>query len=239
MPPESAPAPLRFAARPRRAYLDILAITAGSGLAAWLSGRAVGAVAGDRNAPWIVGRASGIAAYLLLVALVVLGLLLSHPRRTRWRRPGPELRLRLHVGLAVFTLALLVLHVVVLATDEYAKVGWWGALLPMASRYRPAAVTLGVLGAYCGLLTGLTAVLAGRLARRVWWPLHKTAMAGLVLVWAHGVLAGSDSAALRLMYLATAAGVLALAVSRYAARTPADRVRDLARARPPRRGPAR
>jgi sulfoxide reductase heme-binding subunit YedZ len=223
-------------ARPRRRVIDILAITAGSGLAAWLAGRAVGAVAGDRNAPWIVGRASGIAAYLLLVALVVLGLLLSHPRRTRWRRPGPELRLRSHVGLAVCTCALLVLHVIVLATDKYARVGWWGALLPMASGYRPAAVTLGVLGAYCGLATGLTAALAGRLARRVWWPLHKAAVAALVLVWAHGVLAGSDSAALRLMYLATAAGVLLLALTRYAAGTPADRLREPAGGRRPRRG---
>jgi len=237
MPPKSAETTLRFATRPRRPVLNIVAITAGSGLAAWLTGRAVGAVAGDRNAPWIVGRASGIAAYLLLVALVIAGLLLSHPWRTRWRRPGPDLRLRVHVSLAVFTLALLVLHVVVLATDEYAKVGWWGALLPMASRYRPAAVTLGVLGAYCGLLSGLTAALAGRLARRVWWPLHKVAAGGLALVWAHGVLAGSDSEALRLMYLGTAAGVLALAVTRYAARTPADRARDLAGDRLPGRRP--
>jgi hypothetical protein len=199
----------------------------------------VGAVAGDRNAPWIVGRASGIAAYLLLVALVALGLLLSHPRRTRWRRPGPESRLRLHVSLAAFTLTLVVLHIVVLATDRYAKVGWWGALLPMASRYRPAAVTLGVLGAYCGLATGLTAALAGRLARRVWWPLHRVAAVALALVWAHGVLAGSDSAALRLMYLATAAGVLLLALTRYAARTPADRIRELTGGRRPTRGPLR
>jgi hypothetical protein len=223
--------------RSRWALRDVLVISAGSGLAAWLAGRAMSAVAGDRNAPWIVGRASGIAAYLLLVALVALGLLLSHPRRTRWRRPGPESRLRLHVSLAAFTLTLVVLHIVVLATDRYAKVGWWGALLPMASRYRPAAVTLGVLGAYCGLATGLTAALAGRLARRVWWPLHKVAAVALALVWAHGVLAGSDRAALRLMYLATAAGILLLALTRYAARTRADRFREWAGARRPTRGP--
>jgi len=237
MPVRRPPATLRLAARPRRAILDVAAITGGSGLAAWLAGRAVGAVAGDRNAPWIVGRASGLAAYLLLVALVTVGLLLSHPRRTHWSLPGPALRLRIHVSLAVFTLALLLLHVVVLATDEYAKVGWWGALLPMASRYRPAAVTLGVVGAYCGLLTGVTAALAGRAARRVWWPLHKVASASLVLVWVHGVLAGSDSVALRLVYLVTAAGVLTLAAARYAARTPADRVQDLIGNRPSRRDP--
>jgi hypothetical protein len=97
----------------------------------------------------------------------------------------------------------------------------------MASQYRPMPVTLGVVGAYGGLLAGLTAALAGRWARRIWWPLHKVAGTSLVLVWAHGVLAGSDSTALRLMYLITAAGILLLALSRYVAATPADRVREL------------
>ena len=218
--------------RPRRPILSIAAITASCALSAWLVGRAVAAVAGDRNAPWILGRASGVASYLLLVTLVAMGLVLSHPRRVRWHRPGSVVRLRIHLGLAVFTLAFLTLHIVVLATDRYAKVGWWGALLPMASQYRPAAVTLGVVGAYCGLLTGLTAALAGGLARRVWWPVHKVAAVSLALVWLHGLLAGSDSAALRLLYLGTAVGVLALAFTRYAAATPADRVGELLGSRP-------
>ena len=94
-----------------------------------------------------------------------MGLVLSHPWRTRWRTPSTPARIRVHVSLAVFTLAFLVLHIVVLATDSYAKVGWWGALLPMASGYRPVAVTLGVIAAYGGLLAGLTAAFAGRWAR--------------------------------------------------------------------------
>lgn len=223
--------PLTVAAPPaipdsrRHPLRDVVIITAGSALSAWLAGRAVASIAGDRNAPWILGRASGMVSYLLLVSLVGLGLVLAHPRRVRWRRPGPTTRLRVHTSLAVFTLTFVVLHVVVLATDRYAKVGWWGALLPMASQYRPAAVTLGVLGAYCGMLTGLTAALAGRLARRIWWPVHKVAAGSLVLVWSHGVLAGTDSDALRPLYFGTAVVLLLLAFSRYTAATPADRIR--------------
>ena len=84
----------------------------------------------------------------------------------------------------------------VLATDEHARVGWTGALAPMASGYRPLAVTLGVLGLYAGLAAGLTAALAGRMAGRIWLPIHRVAGVSLVLVWAHSVLAGTDTPAL-------------------------------------------
>ncbi len=176
---------------------------------------------------WEVARASGLTAYLLLVLLVATGLVLSHPWAIRLRRPRPATRLALHVALATFTLAFTALHVVVLATDGWAQVGWRGAVLPMASTYRPVPVTLGVLAVWAGLVTGLTAAFAGRMAVRVWWPLHKVATGIFVLVWAHGVLAGTDAPGLRWLYAGTGAGLAVLALSRYAARTPADRLREL------------
>lgn len=212
-----------------RAVVVVLVTTASAGVTGWLVGRTAQAVAGNRNAPWIIGRAAGISAYLLLVLLVATGLVLSHPGRSKLRRPGPATRIRLHVSLAVFTLALTVLHVVVLATDSYAHVGWSGALLPLGSSYRPVAVTLGVVGAYAGLLAGVTAALSGRrVIARVWWPVHKVASGSLVLVWAHGVAAGIDTPSLTVLYAATGAALLALAVWRYVARTPAELVDELA-----------
>lgn len=213
-------------------WRTVTVVALSTGLTGWLVGSAVSSVADDPTAPWILGRASGIAAYLLLVALVSLGLVLSHPWRTRWRRPAAPARIRVHVSLATFTLAFLLLHIVVLATDEYAQVGWWGALLPMASGHRPVAVALGVIATYAGLLTGLTAAFAGRWARRVWWPVHKVAALSLVAAWAHAVFAGSDSTALAPMYAITAAAVIALAASRYTARTPSDRLAELSRTTP-------
>lgn len=211
----------RRAARP---VLAMAAVTAAGGTASWLLGRTAAQVAGNQAAPWIVGRASGVTAYLLLVAVVAAGLLLAHPWRTRISRPTQVTRIRLHVALTTFALAFTVLHVVVLACDRHAGVGWRGALLPMGAQYRPVAVTLGLVGLYAGLLSGVTATLAGRITARVWWPLHKGAVLALMLVWGHGVLAGSDSPTLLAGYLATGAGILILAVTRYVATAPADRL---------------
>ena len=207
----------------------VLAGMASAGVTGVFVGLAAGSVSGNRMAPWIIGRSAGVSAYVLLVALVVLGLVQSHPWRNRLRHPSSATRIRLHIVLAVLTLAITLLHMVVLATDRYAGVGWPGALLPLRASYRPVPVTLGLLGAWAGLLAGITAALAGHLPARAWWPIHKVAVGALVLVWLHGVLAGGDAHALRWMYLGTALLVVAIAISRYTARTPADRVAELRR----------
>jgi hypothetical protein len=223
------------AAAALRRVVRLVAVMAACGVSAavtgWLVGTMAVAVSGNRNAPWIIGRAAGLSAYLLMVLLVATGLVLSHPGRARLRRPRPATRIRLHVSLAVFTLALTVLHVVVLATDSYAGVGWRGTLVPMGSTYRPVPVTLGVIALYAGLLAGLTAELSGRrIAARVWWPVHKVAAIALLLAWGHGVLAGIDSPLLLWLYLSTGSAVLVLAGWRYTARTPGDLVDELATA---------
>ncbi len=194
-----------------------VAVAASSAGTAFLVGAGVSSLAGNPKAPWLLGRAAGICSYLLIVTLVSFGLLLSHPAAARLRRPSRALRLRIHVSLAVFTLAFTILHIVVLATDAYAGVGWRGILIPGAATYRPLPVTLGVIAFYAGLLAGLTAAFAGRLPGRLWWPIHKVAVTSLLLAWGHAVLAGSDTRGLLVMYLASGAFVLVLAAARYTA----------------------
>jgi hypothetical protein len=207
----------------------VLGVAVSAAVTGVLVGGAAQRVSGNRMAPWIIGRAAGVCSYLLLFTLVLSGLLLSHPWRTRLHRPSTATRIRVHVALAAFTLAFIALHVVVLATDRYAGVGWSGALLPMGATYRPVATTLGVVGLWSGLLAGVTAALAGRLPKRLWWPVHKVAAVGLVLAWVHGVAGGGDTPALMALYLGTAALVLAVGISRYAARTTADLVAEVQR----------
>lgn len=178
---------------------------------------------------WILGRATGLTAYLLLLLLSVVGLLLAHPHRGRWTRPSALTRIRIHVSLAMFTLTFLVSHIVVLATDSYAGVGFLGAVLPFAADYRPVAVTLGVLAMWSGLVSGLTAGLAGtRPLVNVWWPAHKVALAAFVLTWLHALFAGSDTGQLRGFYALSGSVVLVVAFWRYATPTQRSRVQEVA-----------
>jgi len=185
----------------------------------------------SRYFPWITGRALGIAGYLSLSALVAFGVWMRHPWRLRWPLVHGETRLRIHATLGAATLAVVAGHLVSLAADRYAGVGWIGAFVPGESRYRTFAVALGTVALLFMLVLTATARLAGRRGARRWLAYHRLAAATFALVWVHGVLAGADTKALRVLYVTTGAFVALLVVTRYAAREP-----SVARTRRP--GPA-
>lgn len=183
--------------------------------------RAFGTHHVGRMLPWVLARGLGIAGYLCLVALTGAGLWLRHPWRIRWRRPAVEVQLRVHAVLAALTLTLVIGHVVTLVLDSYAGVGLAGAIAPGMASYRPFATALGTVAVYLGLLVGVSAALAGRIAGRAWLPVHRLAVGVLVMVWLHAVLAGSDATRLAPLYLVTGGGLMALAVTRRLAAAPA------------------
>jgi hypothetical protein len=158
--------------------------------------------------PWIAARALGVTAYLLLAIQVAMGLFLSHPRNSSaWRKTRQVLPW--HELMTVFIGAFLVLHVVLLAIDPYADVGWLGALVPGLSGYRPPAVAIGTVALYAMLVTAVTAKWARLLPAGWWLVIHRFAAVTFLLAWVHGVLAGTDGGALLPLYLATGLPILA------------------------------
>jgi predicted ferric reductase len=202
------PSTIRTVAKPAAATAAV-GLLAGFGAASWMGAAPVG-----RMLPWILGRGLGIAAFLSLTALTVLGLWLRHPLAQRWRWPTPTTRIRVHAALAALTLVLVIGHIVALVLDSFAGVGWAGAIVPGRSGFRPFAVGLGTASVYLALLVGATAALAGRFFGRMWRRVHGAALLVFGLAWAHGLLSGSDTPRLRLMYGVTGGVVALLAVTR-------------------------
>ncbi len=163
---------------------------------------------------WLAGRATGVTAYLLLTALVSFGLILTHPtNQSTWK-----LSKRLfpwHENLFVFVVAFLVAHVVAIILDPYAGVGVAGSFIPGLSAYRSAPVALGTLALYAALASGITGRWTKLLPRGLWPRIHRLSLVGWVLSWMHGTLAGTDSAALLPIYVATGLLVLTAGAYRY------------------------
>jgi len=169
----------------------------------------------NKMLPWILGRSFGLGSYLALSAMVVLGLWLRHPWRSRFRVPSAPSILWAHVTLAAGTVTLLAGHLTALALDRYAGVGWAGVFVPWDAQYRPTPTALGTLALYALLLVAGTAALAGSLGRRVWFPIHTVSVLVFCLTLAHGILAGSDAYALRWVYVVTGGLVLVLQATRW------------------------
>jgi len=189
-----------------------VAVAVGAGTVGWIVSSWADASVSTAMLPWVLGRGLGIAAYLALAALTATGLWLRHPLRARVGGPSPSTLLWTHAALAAATLLLLTGHLVALAVDPFADVGWRGTLVPGLSHYRPYAVGLGVTGVYLGMIAAGSVVLAGRLVGRRWLPIHRLSSVAFGLVWLHAVLAGSDTSRLRWLYVGSgvALGLLLL-----------------------------
>ncbi|MGZ8438121.1 MAG: hypothetical protein ACXW4H_05785 [Candidatus Limnocylindrales bacterium] len=171
----------------------------------------------DRQAElrfWLAARATGVVALLLLTLQVAIGLVLSHPHnKTSWKlskRIFPW-----HDHLWVFVVAFLVAHIVSLVVDPKAGVSLTGAFVPGLSQYRSTPVALGTLALYAFLVTALTARYTRLLPPGAWLSLHRLALLIFVLSWLHGMLAGTDSQPLQLVYVLTGTVVVAAGAYRY------------------------
>ena len=113
---------------------------------------------------WLVSRASGLGLLVVLSASMALGVATrigSAPRA--WSRFAVA---ELHRTLALFGVALLVLHVVTAVVDPYVSIGWWATLVPFVSHFRTLAIGVGTLAVDLVAAVVVTSVMRRRLGFR-------------------------------------------------------------------------
>jgi predicted ferric reductase len=138
---------------------------------------------------WYVARSSGIVAYVLLSASVVLGILMAGRAQFAWPRFAVE---EVHRFFAILTGVFIVLHGGTLLLDSVVPISLAQELVPFTSGYRPLAVGLGVVGAELVAAVGISNALRPQLPRRVWRRVHYLTLGVWVLATGHGLLAGTD-----------------------------------------------
>jgi predicted ferric reductase len=140
---------------------------------------------------WYVARAGGLTAWWLLAAAVVWGLALS--TRVAAGKVTPPWLLDLHRFLGGLAMCFTGLHVAGLLADRWARFGWSDVLVPLASRWRPVPVALGVVALYLLAAVELTSLLRRRLPRRLWRAVHSSSFALFLLTTGHALTAGSEA----------------------------------------------
>jgi len=98
----------------------------------------------------------------------------------------------LHRTLALFSVALLALHVATAVLDPYVSIGWWAAVLPFTAHYRLLALSLGALAVDLGAAVLITSLVRRRLGHRWWRAVHWLAYASWPLAFMHSLSAGND-----------------------------------------------
>jgi len=140
---------------------------------------------------WLLARSSGLVAYALLAASVVLGLVVKS--RPLGHSVRPAAVVDLHRFLALLGLGALALHGSALVADDAVDIGLGALLVPGASPYRPLATALGVLAAELMALIYLSFSVRRRIGAKAWRALHWLTYLVFALATLHGVAAGTDS----------------------------------------------
>lgn len=190
-------------------------------LAGAIAGRAGWAeVAAPRPAgagPWLLARATGYAAFAALSLDTLAGLLVSTRAGGRW--VARATLVELHGWLSPIALALALGHALVLLADRYVRFDLIDVVVPFASPYRPLAVGLGIIAAYCAIVVHASFGLRRRIGTRLWRRLHYLSFGAFGAAAVHAVLAGTDasrpwSIAILAVPLVGAAGLIVRRVRR-------------------------
>jgi hypothetical protein len=163
---------------------------------------------------WLLIRGSGVAAFALLTAATIWGLLVSSKLLGRLVKAKPLTWF--HESLGVGALIATVVHVVVLSTHDFLDFSWTEILVPGASDWRPLAVGMGIAALY-GLVVVVGSFYVKRwIGQKRWRAIHFASLGVFVSSLIHGIWAGTDTSSPMMigLYLGSAIVVFALVAHR-------------------------
>jgi sulfoxide reductase heme-binding subunit YedZ len=148
---------------------------------------------------WYAARASGIAAYVVLSAVVAIGLTLGGKAQSRrWPRFAVE---EVHRFGGLLVGSLIVVHVGAIALDSFLPFSIGQLVVPFTATYRPLWTGLGIFAAELLLALAITNHYRTRMPYRFWRLAHYANFAVWTAASLHGVFAGTDRSALWLAVL--------------------------------------
>lgn len=176
---------------------------------------------------WYIVRGSGFAAFGLLTASLLWGLIVSS--KVFGRAVKAKGLQWLHESLGLGALLATVAHVVALSADEFIDFTWVDILIPGVATWEPLAVSLGVVALWAMAIVSLTFYVKRWIGQAVWRSIHYLSFGVFVAALGHGVLAGTDTrhpAAVSLYVAAVASVALMTMIRVVASRGPTQPVRS-------------
>ena len=166
---------------------------------------------------WLIIRGSGLAAFGLLAASTIWGLLVSSGVLGRLVKAKPLTYM--HESLAVGAILATIVHLAALSVDQFIEFGWRELFVPGASSFQPMWVALGIIAFYGMVIVSASFYVRKHIGQKAWRYIHFGAFGIYLATAVHGLMAGTDSANqyVQAMYIGTTAMVIGLTALRVAA----------------------
>jgi methionine sulfoxide reductase heme-binding subunit len=140
---------------------------------------------------WAIIRGSGIAAFALLSASVIWGLLVSSKLIARYVKAKPLTWF--HESLGIGALLATLIHVLVISVHDFLDFSWAEILIPGRSDWRPLPTAFGTLAMYGLGVVVVSFYVRKWIGQRMWRAIHFGAFGVFSSSLVHGIQAGSDS----------------------------------------------
>lgn len=140
---------------------------------------------------WIIARSSGLVAYGLLTASILVGLVLK--ARPFGKALKPAAVTDVHRFLAFLGLGALAVHGTSLVLDRTVDISPLALVLPGLITYRPVWTGLGVVAGELMVLVYASFSQRKRIGVKTWRTLHWLTYAIFALATVHGITAGTDT----------------------------------------------
>jgi sulfoxide reductase heme-binding subunit YedZ len=153
---------------------------------------------------WYAARAAGVVAYLLLSAVVALGLTMTSRKSMKhWPRFALE---DVHRFGGILVGTFVVIHIVAVAIDAYLPFSLTSLLVPLTARYRPIWIALGVVAAELLLALAFTNHFRNRrISYQTWRLAHYVNFVVWTAATLHGLGSGTDRSTAWLLAIYTVA----------------------------------
>ncbi len=163
---------------------------------------------------WLLIRGSGVAAFALLTAATIWGLLVSSKLLGKLVKAKPLTWF--HESLGVGALIATVVHVVVLSTHDFLDFSWTEILVPGVSDWRPLAVGMGIAALYGLVVVAGSFYVKRWIGQKRWRAIHFASLGVFVSSLVHGMWAGTDTSSPMMigLYLGSAIVVFGLVAHR-------------------------
>ncbi len=139
---------------------------------------------------WYLTRAGGLISFLLLYLAIFFGIAIRFPGLKKIFQPVDSYDF--HAWISVQALIFVIIHGLVLLTDEYLNFSLKDLFIPLSSTYQPELVTLGVLGMYAMVAVILTSYFRKYISQRIWRVTHFLNIVLYGLAFFHAYYLGTD-----------------------------------------------
>lgn len=165
--------------------------------------------------PWYVARAAGIASYILMFLVVILGTGMTAGYIYNFVNPVKAWLMHKYLSLAL-GLTLLT-HITSLLFDKFISFSILDVLIPFHSSFKPLFLSIGIFAFYVLLVIIFSSLWFRLKYKRAWRFIHYAVYSLFTFSLIHGLFIGTDSntIAMRIIYISTGAIFLALLIYRF------------------------